>query len=78
MGTDIGLASEQLSETDAIAAFPYYSWHHTILVPRGHPLAELPEVTLRRTQCLAVDHLSNRSDGASQNERGICLRRYRA
>lgn len=44
--TDIGLASEQLSETDAIAAFPYYSWHHTVLVPRGHPLAELPEVTL--------------------------------
>ena len=44
--TDIGFASEQLSENDVIAAFPYYSWHYTALVPRGHPLAELPEVTL--------------------------------
>ncbi len=44
--TDIGLASELLSDNDGIAAFPYYSWHHTILVPRGHPLAELAEVTL--------------------------------
>ena len=44
--TDIGLASELLSDNEGIASFPYYSWHHTILVPRGHPLAELSEVTL--------------------------------
>lgn len=44
--TDIGLSSEMLMDYDEIAAFPYYSWHHTILVPRGHPLTELPEVTL--------------------------------
>ncbi len=44
--TDIGLASELLSGNEGIASFPYYSWHHTILVPRGHPLAELPEIKL--------------------------------
>ena len=44
--TDIGLSSELLADYDEIAAFPYYSWHHAILVPRGHPLTELPEVTL--------------------------------
>lgn len=44
--TDIGLSSELLVDYDEIAAFPYYSWHHTILVQRGHPLTELPEITL--------------------------------
>ncbi|MBP7980427.1 MAG: HTH-type transcriptional regulator Cbl [Tolumonas sp.] len=44
--TDIGLTSELMADYDEIAAFPYYSWHHTILVPRGHPLTELPQVTL--------------------------------
>jgi len=44
--TDIGLTSELMADYEEIAAFPYYSWHHTILVPRGHPLTELPEVTL--------------------------------
>ena len=44
--TDIGLTSELMADYEEIAAFPYYSWHHAILVPRGHPLTELPEVTL--------------------------------
>lgn len=44
--TDIGLTSELMADYEEIAAFPYYSWHHAILVPRGHPLTELPNVTL--------------------------------
>jgi len=44
--TDIGLSSELVADYEDIAAFPYYSWHHAILVPRGHPLTELPEVSL--------------------------------
>ena len=31
-----------MADYEEIAAFPYYSWHHAILVPRGHPLTELP------------------------------------
>ena len=38
--TDIGLSSELVADYEDIAAFPYYSWHHAILVPRGHPLTE--------------------------------------
>ena len=44
--TDIGLTSELMADYEEIMAFPYYSWHHAILVPRGHPLTELPNVTL--------------------------------
>lgn len=43
---DIGIASEQLMNDVALAAFPYYRWHHAILVPQQHPLVEVPTVTL--------------------------------
>ncbi len=43
---DIGIASEQLMNDATLAAFPYYRWHHAILVPQQHPLVEVPAVTL--------------------------------
>ncbi|KAA0263864.1 HTH-type transcriptional regulator Cbl [Hafnia alvei] len=39
---DIGIASECLTESPAIAAFPWFNWQHALLVPRTHPLVELP------------------------------------
>lgn len=36
---DIGISSEQLDRSEGVVAFPYYRWHHNIVVPRGHPLA---------------------------------------
>jgi LysR family transcriptional regulator, cys regulon transcriptional activator len=35
---DIGIATEALSTHAALATFPYYSWHHSVIVPRGHDL----------------------------------------
>ena len=35
---DIGVATEALIDTPDIVAFPYYSWHHAVIVPAGHPL----------------------------------------
>ncbi len=35
---DIGIASEALHDVPELAAFPYYSWHHGVVVPKGHPL----------------------------------------
>lgn len=43
---DIGIASEQLMNDSTLAAFPYYRWHHAILVPEHHPLVDEPLVTL--------------------------------
>ncbi|TBM15442.1 HTH-type transcriptional regulator Cbl [Hafnia alvei] len=43
---DIGIASECLTESPAIAAFPWFNWQHALLVPRTHPLIELP-ITLQ-------------------------------
>jgi len=38
---DIGIATELLFNVPELASFPYYGWHHAVVVPEGHPLAEL-------------------------------------
>jgi len=43
---DIAIATEWLANVPEIATFPYYHWHHAVIVPRGHPLTELENITL--------------------------------
>jgi LysR family cys regulon transcriptional activator len=43
----IGIASERLIDVPQVAAFPYYRWHHGVLVPRDHPLNQFPVLTLQ-------------------------------
>lgn len=35
---DIGIATEALQDVADLAAFPYYAWHHGVIVPAEHPL----------------------------------------
>ncbi len=44
---DIGVATEALSDVDKLDSFPYYTWHHAVIVPKGHPLAVAETLTLR-------------------------------
>jgi len=43
---DIGIATEALDEVAQFATFPFYDWHHAVVVPEGHALASLPELSL--------------------------------
>lgn len=43
---DIGIATEGLRHEAGLVSFPYYRWRHAVIVPRGHPLAQLPAPTL--------------------------------
>ncbi|MDQ7990269.1 MAG: CysB family HTH-type transcriptional regulator [Candidatus Dactylopiibacterium sp.] len=43
---DIGIATESLEDEPELVTFPYYDWHHAVIVPVGHPLLELPSLTL--------------------------------
>ena len=38
---DIAIATEWLSSVPDVVAFPYYTWHHALIVPQGHPLTTL-------------------------------------
>lgn len=44
---DIGIATEALESVTALASFPYYSWHHAIIVPHGHPLESVHPLTIK-------------------------------
>lgn len=43
---DIGIATEALESVPELASFPYYSWHHSVIVPHGHPLEQVHPLTL--------------------------------
>jgi LysR family cys regulon transcriptional activator len=43
---DIGIATEALLDAPELAAFPWYSWHHGVIVSNGHPLANEKTLTL--------------------------------
>lgn len=43
---DIGIATEALESVAELASFPYYSWHHDVIVPHGHPLESMQLLTL--------------------------------
>lgn len=43
---DIGVATEALDGEADLVSFPWYEWHHAVIVPREHPLAGTGQVTL--------------------------------
>src|SRR5699024_8902294 len=43
---DIGVATETLGLVPELESFAYYHWHHNVIVPVGHPLAETKDLTL--------------------------------
>ncbi|BAK76413.1 transcriptional regulator, LysR family [Pseudogulbenkiania sp. NH8B] len=43
---DIGIATEAISAVPELVSFPYYSWHHTVIAPPGHPLHGVKPLTL--------------------------------
>ena len=43
---DIGAATEALADTSELVTFPYYSWHHAVIVPTGHKLESVKKLTL--------------------------------
>ena len=44
---DIGVATEALSDADKLDCFPYYTWRHSVIVPKGHPLENIKKITLK-------------------------------
>ena len=44
---DIGIATEALEGQSELATFSFYSWHHAVIVPAGHPLEKVQPLTLQ-------------------------------
>lgn len=45
---DVGIATEALDQVPEFAAFPFYRWHHAVIVPKGHPLTAIDEPDLKQ------------------------------
>ncbi|MBX3627100.1 MAG: CysB family HTH-type transcriptional regulator [Rhizobacter sp.] len=45
---DIGIATEALTQYDALVTLPCYRWTHSVIVPPGHPLLDGRPLTLER------------------------------
>jgi len=43
---DIGIATESLGQITDLVTFPFYKWHHAIIVPKGHALENKKDVTI--------------------------------
>ena len=43
---DIGIATEGLSDVDDLVALPCYEWRHAVVMPAGHPLAQVERISL--------------------------------
>lgn len=39
---DVGIATEALGRDEAFVTFPFYEWHHAVVVPQDHPLTAQP------------------------------------
>jgi LysR family cys regulon transcriptional activator len=43
---DIGIATEALNDIPNLVHFPFYSWTHSVIIPIGHPLEQIPYPSL--------------------------------
>ncbi len=43
---EIGIATETLAQAPQLATFPFYTWTHGVIVPKGHPLESMTPLTL--------------------------------
>lgn len=43
---DLGIATESLTGEAELVTFPFYHWHHTVIVPASHPLVRLTPLSL--------------------------------
>ena len=43
---DLGLATESLAERSELVSLPCYEWRHVVVMPAGHPLAQIERISL--------------------------------
>jgi LysR family cys regulon transcriptional activator len=43
---DLGLATESLTDRDELVSLPCYEWRHVVVMPAGHPLAQVERISL--------------------------------
>jgi LysR family cys regulon transcriptional activator len=51
---DIGLATESLNDVEGLVSLPCYEWRHAVVMPVGHPLAQVERISLEDLSVLPL------------------------
>ena len=51
---DVGIATEALADYPGLVSLPCYTWNRCVLVPKGHPLAQVRPLTLEALACYPI------------------------
>ena len=68
---DVGIASELLVNNPSLAAFPWFSWHHALLVPSDHELVQQQPVSLSTLSRYPLITYRQGITGRSRVDRGF-------
>ena len=51
---DVGLATEALADVEGLVSLPCHEWRHVVVMPPGHPLAQLERISLEDLAALPL------------------------
>lgn len=68
---DVGIATEGVDSVPECASFPFYSWRHAVVVPKGHPLSSVPAPDLAQIAQYPIITYHEGVTGRSRVERAF-------
>ena len=71
---DVGLATESLSHLDDLVSLPCYEWQHVLVVPAGHPLAQVERISLEQLAAEPLVSYHPSFTGRSRIDRAFAAR----
>jgi LysR family cys regulon transcriptional activator len=74
---DIGLATEALAEVDGLVTLPCYEWRHAVVMPAGHPLAQVERITLEDLAVLPLVSYHPSFSGRTRVDQAFAARNLR-
>ncbi|WP_280150386.1 CysB family HTH-type transcriptional regulator [Piscinibacter sp. XHJ-5] len=74
---DIGIATEALDEATELVTLPCYEWQHAVVMPAGHPLAQLERITLEDLAIQPLVSYHPSYSGRTRVDRAFAARRLK-
>jgi len=71
---DVGLATEALSGFDELVTLPCYEWHHAVVMPANHPLAQVERISLEDLALLPLVSYHTSFSGRSRVDAAFAAR----
>ena len=71
---DVGLATEALSGYDELVTLPCYEWHHSVVMPQNHPLAQVERISLEDLAVLPLVSYHTSFSGRSRVDAAFATR----